>query len=214
VNVGRPLFLFQDFMSDPIPIAALNEFAYCPRRCALMQIEGIWADNEHTILGSAAHQNIDLSGYEVDRGVRIVRSLPVFSVSLGIAGIADVVEFHPDKIVPVEYKKGRRRRFQNDDIQVCAQAMCLEEMFSCLIERGFVFHAASKRRREVICNQTLRSVVRESIEGVRRLIAESKVPAAHLRPQCDGCSLHQICLPELTDPENLLRLRDPADKRI
>ncbi|MER3431343.1 MAG: CRISPR-associated protein Cas4 [Blastocatellia bacterium] len=193
-------------MIDPIPIAALNEFAYCPRRCALMQIEGIWADNEHTILGSAAHRTIDLSGYEIERGVRIVRALPVFSESLGIAGLADVVEFHRDKIIPVEYKKGKRRKFQNDDIQVCAQAMCLEEMFSQPIERGFIFHAASKRRREVTFDEKLRAAVCFAIDGVRRLISESVVPAAHLRPQCDGCSLRQICLPEITDPENRVRL--------
>lgn len=198
-------------MFDPIPIAALNEYAYCPRRCALMQVEGIWADNEHTILGTAAHRNIDLSGYEVNRGVRIVRSLPVFSESLGIAGVADVVEFHGDRIVPVEYKKGRRRKFQNDDIQVCAQAMCLEEMFCCSIERGFVFHSASKRRREVICDALLREAVRQAIDGVRHLINNSIVPPARLRPQCDGCSLREICLPELTDPDNRLRLCELAE---
>lgn len=191
---------------EPIPIAALNEYAYCPRRCGLMQIEGIWTDNEHTVLGTAVHSTIDLAGYEVSRGVRIAKSLPVFSDTLQIAGIADVVEFHRDEIIPIEYKKGPKRKYQNDDIQVCAQAMCLEEMFSMPVTHGFVFHAASKRRREVLCDEPLRMAVRTVIKEIRQMIADSRIPPAKLRPQCDGCSLRQICMPELTDPDNRQRL--------
>src|SRR6266508_3366071 len=103
-----------------VSISALNQYVFCPRRCALMHVEGIWRDNEHTVIGSLLHDHADEPGYAADDG----------------------------ETVPVEYKKGKRRSFENDDIQLCAQALCLEEMFACEVSRGFIYHAASRRRRE------------------------------------------------------------------
>jgi CRISPR-associated exonuclease Cas4 len=101
--------------------------------------------------------------------------------------------------VPVEYKKGKRRKFENDEIQLCAQALCLEEMFQTRISRGFIYHAASKKRREVLIDEDLRNLTLETLEKVRQLLADGNVPPAELKPRCEGCSLYNVCLPQLSD---------------
>ena len=116
----------------------------------------------------------------------------------GLAGKADIVEMRDGEPIPVEYKKGRRRRFENDDIQLCAQALCLEEMFMTEVSVGYVYHAASRRRREVLFDWRLRAETERTIKAVRQLLAEGRVPPAELKPRCDGCSLRAICMPELT----------------
>lgn len=183
---------------EPIVIAALNQYVFCPRRCALMFVEGIWSDNEHTALGTLLHDHADLPGYDMDEGVKLLRGLPLFSSRYGITGKADIVEMRSGVPAPVEYKKGRRRKFENDDIQLCAQALCLEEMFSTAVPEGFIYHAASKRRRRVVFDDRLRLETEETIQAVRQLIVEGEVPAAVLKPRCDGCSLRSVCMPELT----------------
>lgn len=193
---------------EPLLISALNQYLFCPRRCALMHTEGIWADNAHTAKGTLLHEHADSSGYEHDKGAKILRGLTLYSKRYRLAGRADIVEVrdvdtglgrHKD-YTPVEYKKGKRRRFENDEVQLCAQALCLEEMFSTEIERGYIFHAASKRRHEVIFDVALRAKTLETIESVRALLASKITPAARRLPRCEGCSLHSICLPELSDP--------------
>lgn len=192
-----------------IPLSALNQFVFCPRRAALIHIEGIFKDNAHTLVGSLAHEHADLPGYEIAKGVTLLRALPVWSERLGLNGKCDIVERHADgALVPVEYKKGRRRRFDNDDVQLCAQALCLEEMFGCPVARGAVFHAASKRRREVEFTDELRSRTERAAADVHALVATGGVPYAVLKPQCAECSLYEVCLPELTShPPRLQRAR-------
>ncbi len=186
-------------MSEIISISALNQYVFCPRRCALMHVEGIWSDNEHTAKGTILHKNADERGYETDGKGRIVRALPLYSEQYGLSGKADVVEMRPDEIIPVEYKKGKRREFDNDNIQLMAQGFCLEEMFNRKISRGFIFHAASKRRREVIFDETLRNETIAVIEAVRNLLESETIPAAEFKPRCNGCSLYGTCLPKLSD---------------
>ena len=186
-------------MKDIIAISALNQFIFCPRRCALMHIEGIWSDNEHTAKGTILHKNADEKGYETDKGVKLIRALPLFSQKLGLSGKADIVEQRGKEIIPVEYKKGKRRKFENDDIQLCAQGLCLSEMFQVSVKRGFIYHAASRRRREVIFDEILRNETIKTIEAVRELLKLQKIPAAELKPRCNGCSLRGTCLPELSD---------------
>ena len=199
---------------EPIVIAALNQYMFCPRRCALMFIEGQWSDNEHTALGSLLHDRADEPGYETDAEVTLLRSLPLFSVRYGLSGKADIVEMrkvegavnqsafrNPQSAFqysPVEYKKGRRRKFENDDVQLCAQALCLEEMFGVPVPEGFIYHASSKRRRRVVFDETLRAETEQAINAVRELLRKGEVPAAILKPRCDGCSLRETCMPELT----------------
>ena len=148
-----------------------------------------------------------MAGYEVVKGVKLLRALPVFSERLGLSGKCDIVEQHPDgSLVPVEFKLGKRREFENDDAQVCAQALCLEEMFACKIERGGVFHAASKRRHEIEFTAELRALTEQAITDLRVLFEAGVVPAAKFEPRCEECSLYEICLPRLTaQPRRLER---------
>ena len=162
-------------------------------------IEGCWGENEHTAIGDLAHEHADLAGYEMAQGAKLLRALPVFSKQLGLSGRCDIVEQHPGgELVPVEYKKSRRRHFDNDDAQLCAQALCLEEMFRRSVVRGAVFHAASKRRREVAFTAELRDFTQNAIADLHALVGRGLVPVAVLKPQCKECSLFEICLPQIT----------------
>ncbi len=190
---------------EKFPLSAVNQYLYCPRRAALIHIEGIFSDNEHTVLGSIVHGQTDIPGYEIVRGVTLLRALPVWSERLGLSGRCDIVERHPDgSLVPVEFKKGKRRKFDNDDAQLCAQALCLEEMFGLEIGNGAIFHASSKRRRVVEFTEDLRRFTEEAIEAVHRLIEEETVPQADHKPQCSGCSLFESCMPEITSVPPIL----------
>jgi len=202
-----------------IPLSALNHFLYCPRRAALIHVEGIFKDNHHTLRGDIAHEHADLRGYEVVQGVKLLRALPVFSDRLGLSGKCDIVEVYPkaeggkrkaetlsepphvgcyEKIVPVEFKLGKRRQWENDDAQLCAQALCLEEMFHTAIPRGAVFHADSKRRREIEFTPALRSLTEKTVAELHGLLDSTAIPRAEFREACEECSLYEICLPKAT----------------
>ena len=184
---------------EVFPLSLVNDFLYCDRRAALKVIEGVRGTNEHTVVGDSVHDQTDVSGYETVKGVTLLRALPVWSERLGLNGKCDIVERHSDgSLVPVEYKKGRRCKFDNDDAQLCAQAMCLEEMFGVDVPQGAIFHAMSKRRREVEFTRDLRRLTEEAVEALHRLIGESSVPRAVHKPQCSECSLFDHCLPEIT----------------
>ena len=186
-------------LHDPIPLSLLNDYLYCQRRAALKAIEGWRGTNEHTVIGDGVHEQADVAGYENVRGVTLLRALPIWSDRLGLSGRCDIVERHSDgSLVPVEFKKGRRRKFDNDDAQLCAQALCLEEMFGIDIPRGAIYHAMSKRRREVVFTEDLRRFTEQAIEAMHRLIEEEAVPNAIHKPQCSECSLFDSCLPEIT----------------
>ncbi len=182
-----------------VPLSAINQFLYCPRRAALIHIDGVFENNMHTVLGILAHEHPDLPGYEVAKGVKLLRALPVFSDRLGLSGKCDIVEQNGDgTLCPVEYKKGPRRKFINDDAQLCAQALCLEEMFGRAVPRGAVFHSASKRRRDVEFIPQLRKTTEDAISALHLLLETETVPPAVFKPACEECSLYEICLPKLT----------------
>lgn len=188
-----------------VPISAINHYLYCERRCALIHVEGVFAENVHTVEGSLLHAAADSPGVETGAGLRIARALPLRSCRLGLVGKADLVEFHPlpeggERPVPVDYKHGRRRQWDNDDAQLCAQALCLEEMLGVEVPAGAIYHAGSKRRRAVAFTRELRALTEEAVAGVRRLLVESRLPGARLMPKCDGCSLRPACLPEAFRP--------------
>ena len=201
-------------MTEALPLSLLNDYLYCPRRAALKAIDGFREENAHTIRGDIAHEHADLPGYEVAKGVTLLRALPVWSERLGLSGKCDIVEVEENRkseiinhksFRPVEYKKGKRRQFDNDDAQLCAQALCLEEMFGITIERGAVFHAASKRRRDVEFTANLRKLTEEAVNALHALIEESQIanqkspiPPALFKPACEECSLFEICLPKVT----------------
>lgn len=178
-----------------------------------MQVEGIWSDNEHTTKGTLLHKKTDEKGYENTGSAKIIRALPLYSQNFGLSGKADVVEFRRDgEIIPVEYKKGKRRKFDNDEIQLTAQTICLEEMFEKEIKRGFIYHAASKKRREVLIGDELRQQTFAIIERVRDLIAKGIIPKAEYKPRCNGCSLYGTCLPKLSDSSERTRILENQTK--
>ena len=183
--------------ADPISLSALQHWMYCPRQCGLIHLEQAFADNIHTARGQAVHHLVDTPGYEIKSGVRIERALPLWSDRLGLIGKADLVEFHPDgNIYPVEFKHGAKRQKLHDDIQLAAQAMCLQEMLGRPVTHGAIFHASSHRRREVDITPALRQLVVETAEAIRAMLASGKLPPPVNDARCKECSLKDICQPE------------------
>jgi CRISPR-associated exonuclease Cas4 len=215
-DAGSGVPIAQD--REPLPLSLLNDYLYCPRRAALKIVEGWRAANVHTDRGDIVHEHTDLRGYEVVAGVKLLRALPVFSERLGLNGKCDIVEQRPDgTLYPVEFKLGKRRQWENDDAQLCAQAMCLEEMFAVSVPRGAVFHADSKRRREVEFTPELRAKAEQTAAQLHALLGGFEIsnvksqipplPPAVLKPACEECSLYKICLPQATShPPGLERL--------
>lgn len=181
---------------DPIMLSALQHWSYCPRQCALIHLEQAFDENVHTMRGNAAHERVDDPGFETFEGVRSERALPVWSDRLGLVGKCDVVEFHPDgHIYPVEYKHGRKKLQVHDDLQLAAQAMCLEEMFGKPVLKGAIYHHTSRRRREVNITPALRQQVEETIAAIRAMLASGKLPPPVNDARCKECSLNEICQP-------------------
>lgn len=183
--------------TDPIAISALQHWAYCPRQCGLIHLEQAFADNIHTARGQAVHHLVDEPGYEIKAGVKVERALPLWSDRLGLIGKADLVEFHPDGTVfPVEFKHGRKRQKVHDDVQLAAQAMCLEDMLGQPVPKGAIYHASSRRRREVAITPELRQSVEEAARAIRAMLASGGLPPPANDERCRECSLKDICQPE------------------
>lgn len=183
---------------DPINVSALNQYAYCPRRCGLIYLENEFSDNVHTARGNAEHELVDRVAHETVRsGSRVEFALPVWSDRLGLVGKCDVVEFQEDgTIYPVEYKHGARKKRLNDDLQLAAQAMCLEEMTGKPVPRGAIYHHSSRRRREVTITPELRRQVGETAAAIRAMLASDVTPTPVNDARCKECSLKEICQPE------------------
>ncbi|QNM98356.1 CRISPR-associated protein Cas4 [Chitinimonas koreensis] len=193
---------------DPIPISALQHWRYCPRQCALIHLEQAFDDNLHTARGNALHARVDTPGAETRAGCRIVRALPLWSDRLGLSGRADVVEFLPDGTpYPVEYKHGRRRVRDFDELQLAAQAICLEEMTGRSVTEGALFYAGSKKRRPVRIDTTLRQAVEDCTAAIRSTFAAGRLPPPVNDERCRECSLRDRCQPEaLAIPEQQRQL--------
>lgn len=189
-----------DDTSELVPISALNHYAYCPRRCALIHVEQTFEENLYTLRGNHLHERTDQpdeSGWE--DGIRVERALPLWSKQLGLIGKADVVEFHGEIPYPVEYKSGPNRQFDNDDLQLCAQALCLEEMTGQCVPRGAIYHHSSRKRREVECTPELRAQVVQSIQAIRAMLASKQLPPPVNDRRCTHCSLQESCMPAVID---------------
>lgn len=178
-------------------ISALEHYSYCPRQCALIHVEQVFDENLYTLRGRRVHERThDPEESVLEEGVRVERGLSLFSERLGLVGKADVVEFGPDETpYPVEYKSGTRRQNRHDDVQLCAQALCLEEMLGRNVPLGAVYHYASRRRREVVLDEGLRSLTEEIVLAVRRMLAEAIVPPPVADARCPKCSLFDACMP-------------------
>ena len=194
---------------DLLPLSALNHLMFCERRCALIHIEGVFEENPYTLQGTLLHEMADTPGYSTQSGVRAVRGLPLYSHRLGLSGKADIIEFrnegHRETACPVDYKRGRRRRWENDDVQLCAQALCLEEMLEIEVRRGAIFHAGSRHRREIEFTTHLRKLTVDAAKRLHELIRQARIPQAVLLPKCAGCSLRSNCMPELAQRTAMIR---------
>jgi len=182
---------------EPIMISALNHYLYCPRRCGLVHVEQVWSENLFTMRGNDVHENVhDDSSHEVV-GVRCERSLPIWSRRLNLTGKADLVEFHGGVPYPVEYKSGRHKEFENDFTQLCAQALCLEEMFNVAVPKGAIFWHGSRERREIVFTNAMRELVGRVAAAVGEMLGKQLVPSPVNDKRCEGCSLKESCLPSL-----------------
>lgn len=194
---------------DLAPISALQHLAFCERQCALIHVEQAWAENRLTAEGRLLHERVHAADSETRPGIRIARGLRLRSLRLGLTGIADVVEFQADPRgvevpglkgrwipAPVEYKRGRPKPDRCDDVQVCAQAMCLEEMLDFRIEEGAIFYGQPRRRHAVRFDNALRAEVEALARRARDLIASGRMPPASFEPKCRNCSLSDLCKPK------------------
>jgi len=182
-----------------LPLSAVQHFLFCERQCALIHIEQAWAENRYTAEGRVLHEKAHGGPDESRPGVRIARSLPVVSRKLGLSGQCDVVEFHSDgAVVPVEYKRGRPKAHRADEVQLCAQAMALEEMLGVAVPKGFLFYGKTRRRTDVLIDEGLRALTARIAARLHEMIASGITPPADYHPaKCDPCSLVDICQPKL-----------------
>lgn len=180
-----------------LPISALQHYLFCPRQTALIHLEGEWVENQFTAEGAVIHNRAHDGHDESRPGVRITRSLPVVSHQLGFAGQCDIVEFHDDgRVVPVEYKRGQPKAHDADLVQVCAQAVCLEEMLSIQVDEAFLFYGKRKRRTKVELDSGLRRRTEAAASDLHELIRSSSTPeAVYESKKCDSCSLIHQCQP-------------------
>ncbi len=180
-----------------IPISMLNALAYCPRRFAYEYIQAEMLVNEHVVEGQTLHTSVDAGGRTwLEQGVQ-ERKLYVWSASLGIAGIVDLLEWRDGQVRPIEYKRGKVGRWRNDQVQLCAQALCLEEMFGVSIPEGYLFSFATRRREPVAFDAELRRWTLDVIAEAHRLSSEGRLPPPiEHRAKCAACSLQPLCLPD------------------
>jgi CRISPR-associated exonuclease Cas4 len=186
---------------DLIQLSALQHFVFCERQCALIHIEQIWSENLFTAEGKIMHEKADSNKFESRGNVRIDYSVPLRSLRLGLSGKADVVEFHKMEDgtwlpFPVEYKRGKPKADDCDRVQLCAQAVCLEEMLKVEIPEGALFYGQTRRREDVVFDERLRTATEDISRRVHELIASGLTPKAEYSKKCESCSLRDLCLPK------------------
>lgn len=201
---------------DLLPLSALQHWVFCERQCALIHLEQAWVDNAFTVQGTHLHEKVDSAPGELRDGVWTARGVGLRSQRLGLVGKADAVEFHPVeprpppaggvallgreglyRPYPVEYKRGRPKTgHRADEVQLCAQALCLEEMLGVEIPEGALFYGRTRRRKTVSLDNELRRLTEEAAWAVRAMLTGGVTPPAELAPKCEHCSLFAICRPD------------------
>ncbi len=186
---------------DLLPLSALQHILFCERQCALIHIEQLWVENIFTAQGRIMHERVDGGSRERRKDVRIEFALPLRSLCLGLIGKADAVEFHHLKSgewlpFPVEHKRGRPKKNNCDKVQLCAQAICLEEALGLTIPAGALFYGKNRRRQEVVFNGELRNETVETAGRLHDLFDKCSTPPPIYSKKCDSCSLKSICLPK------------------
>ena len=187
---------------EPVPLSALQHAVYCLRQAALIHVERLWADNRFTAEGNVLHAVADKGGSRRVRGLRRVMSLPVASRRLNIAGVADVVEFLPtpegEAAFPIEYKRGKPKLHRADEVQLCAQALCLEEMTGKPVPEGALFYAGTKRRLVVPFDTALREETEDVARELAAVLVSGRTPPPTVkRERCRACSLLELCRPDI-----------------
>lgn len=182
--------------ADYVPIAALNQYAYCPHRCWRMFCAGGFVDNQYTLEGTGLHERVHTIGSNHRDETWQVRAIWLKSDRYGLIGKSDLIEESDGELYPVEYKRGQRGEFDNDALQVCAQALCLEDMTGRVVERGFVYYAHSHQRQPVEISPELRELAVSMLTNVRSLISTGIMPLPAYTKRCRGCSLYSQCLPQ------------------
>jgi len=194
----------------PVPLSALQHYLFCPKQCALIHNEQVWAENRFTAQGQVLHKKANEGPDESRPGIRILRALPVASEKYNLTGICDIVEARSSgkkfsiqqlrSLTPLEYKRGKPKSHRADEVQVCAQALCLEEMFQLKVERGAIFYGEKRRRTEVIIDKALRALTIDVIEKTQVLFQSGSTPQAEfIKARCDNCSLLELCMPKRRD---------------
>jgi len=190
-----------------LPISALQHLIFCERQCALIHVEGVWEENRWTVEGHHLHERVHRGDGESRGDVRIARALALRSFRLGLTGMADVVEFRREESAsgndvwipyPVEYKRGRPKPDRCDEVQLCAQALCLEEMLKVKVPVGALFYGKTHRRTDVSFDRELRALTEQTAARLHLLVTTGRTPAAAYDKKCDQCSLRDMCLPKTT----------------
>lgn len=182
---------------EPVPISALEHYSYCPRQCALIHMDRIFDENIYTLRGRMIHERVDSGESSIEDGIRVERGVLLWSKRLGLVGKADVVEFHGEIPFPVDYKLGPRRDHPHAALQLCGQALCLEEMLDRDVPLGAIFHHKSHRRQEIVFDTSLRERVSKTTTEIRRMLTSSVLPEPTNDERCRNCSLQESCLPHV-----------------
>ncbi|MFN6516152.1 MAG: CRISPR-associated protein Cas4 [Nostoc sp. CreGUA01] len=185
--------------SDYIPIAALNQYSYCSHRCWRMFCAGEFIDNQYTIEGTSLHDRVHTTGDVNREETWQIRAIWLKSDKYQLIGKSDLIESENGEFYPVEYKRGRKGEWDNDELQVCAQALCLEEMTGKVINTGYIYYAQTHQRQLVDISEELRQSAIATIEAVQTLLFTGAMPKAIKSNRCDGCSLYSHCLPQAVE---------------
>jgi len=199
-------------VDDYLMLSAISHFSFCQRQCALIHVEQVWADNVLTFEGNLMHEKANSPEIiEIRNNIIISRALPLVSHTLKIYGVCDTVEFHKSshgakiaqregifQIIPVEYKHGKKGRGDSNEVQLCAQALCLEEMFSTSIEYGFLFYGKTRRREKVVFDESIRERVRILVVEIYEIFRRGITPPPDRGSWCQNCSLHDVCIPTIS----------------
>jgi CRISPR-associated exonuclease Cas4 len=187
-----------------IQLSALQHLVFCERQCALIHIEQLWSENLFTAEGRIMHDKVDTANKESRGNIRIEYGVPMRSLRLGLIGKADVVEFHKMDDgtwipFPVEYKRGKPKMDDCDKVQLCAQAICLEEMMNVEIPEGALFYGQTRRREDVVFDEELRQETEDAAKKVHALIESGMTPKADYSKKCKKCSLYELCMPKVSN---------------
>ena len=187
---------------DLLMLSALQHLLFCPRQCALIHIEQLWSENRLTAEGRILHERVHNASRELRGKIRVEFDLPIRSLTLGISGRADVVEFHLREngiwqLFPVEFKRGKPKKDDSDRVQLCAQAMCLEEMLEVTVPKGALFYGKKRRRMDVDLDESLRQTTTDAARELHELLDSAVTPHPRYSRRCENCSFLDLCLPKV-----------------